>query len=91
MTRAYLYNAEKDWERFWTTYEALESDPLYAVQTDSDSRYEMDVAWLRSKGFFEQALSRRIRSEPPATGTPSSTASMPNSAISTTPTANFLR
>ena len=58
MTRAYLYNAEKDWERFWTTYEALESDPLYAVQTDSDSRYEMDVAWLRSKGFFEQALSK---------------------------------
>lgn len=58
MTRAYLYNAEQDWDAFWTTYDALVGDPLYKVQTDGDSRFEMDVAYLKSKGLFEAALAK---------------------------------
>ncbi len=56
MTRAYLYNAEGNWDSFWQVYENLVSDPLYKVQADGDSRFEMDVAYLKSKGLFEQAL-----------------------------------
>ena len=58
MTRAYLYNAEKDWDRFWETYDSLVSDPLYEVQTENDARCEMDVAYLRSKGLFLEALAK---------------------------------
>lgn len=58
MTRAYLYNAKKDWPRFWATYDSLIEDPLYEVQTDNDARYEMDVAYLRSRGLFEEALAK---------------------------------
>lgn len=58
MTRAYFYNAQKDWDAFWRTYDALVTDPLYKMQTDSDSRYEMDVAYLQSRGLFEQALAK---------------------------------
>ena len=58
MTRAYLYNAKKDWKSFWNTYDALVNDPLYKVQTDGDSRFEMDVAYLQSRGLFEQALAK---------------------------------
>ena len=58
MTRAYLYNAKQDWDTFWETYDSLISDPLYSVQADGDSRFEMDVAYLRSKGLFEEALAK---------------------------------
>ena len=58
MTRAYLYNAKQDWESFWNTYDALVGDPLSRVQADGDSRFEMDVAYLRSKGLFEEALAK---------------------------------
>ena len=58
MTRAYLYNAQGDWPAFWNTYDALVSDPLYKVQTDQDARFSMDVAYLRSRGLFEQALAK---------------------------------
>ena len=58
MTRGYLYNAKKDWPSFWATYDSLVSDPLYKVQTENDARYEMDVAYLRSKGYFEEALAK---------------------------------
>ncbi len=58
MTRAYLYDAEGDWEAFWETYDALVADPLYKVQTDNDARYEMDVAYLQSRGLFEEALAK---------------------------------
>lgn len=58
MTRAYLYNAKEDWKAFWKTYDALVSDPLYKVQADNDSRYEMDVAYLQSKGLLEEALAK---------------------------------
>ncbi len=58
MTRAYLYNAEQDWDTFWETYDALVGDPLYKMQADSDSRFEMDVAYLKSKGLFMEALAK---------------------------------
>lgn len=58
MTRGYLYNAEGDWKKFWQIYDQLVADPLYKVQADVDSRLEMDVAYLRSRGLFEQALSK---------------------------------
>ena len=58
MTRAYLYNAQEDWQAFWDTYDALVADPLYKMQADSDARYSMDVAYLQSRGLFEQALAK---------------------------------
>lgn len=58
MTRAYLYNAQQDWQAFWDTYDALVSDPLYKMQADQDARFSMDVAYLQSKGLFEQALAK---------------------------------
>ena len=58
MTRAYLYNAQGSWDDFWETYDALVGDPLYRVQADGDSRFEMDVAYLKSKGLFQQALAK---------------------------------
>ncbi|MBR1633025.1 MAG: hypothetical protein IJ686_04645 [Bacteroidales bacterium] len=58
MTRAYLYNAREEWESFWQCYDTLVSDPLYEMQTESDSRCRIDVVYLRSKGLFEQALAR---------------------------------
>ena len=58
MTRAYLYNAEEDMEAFWNCYDQLMSDPLYKVQADSDSRFGIDVAYLQSKGLFEEALAK---------------------------------
>ena len=58
MTRAYLYNAEKDWPRFWRTYEELIKDPLYRMQADNDTRFGMDVYYLISKQRFNEALSK---------------------------------
>ena len=58
MTRAYLYNAEQDWTRFWECYDALISDPLYRMQVDGDARYGMDVYYLISKERFQDALSK---------------------------------
>lgn len=56
MTRAYLYNARGQNERFWLCYDEIVADPLYSVQADADSRYALDAAYLRSKGLFEEAL-----------------------------------
>ena len=56
MTRAYLYNAEGRSDRFWQCYETLVDNPLYAVQTAADTRYGLDIIYLRSKGLFEEAL-----------------------------------
>ncbi len=58
MTRAYLYNAKGDNDAFWQTYDTLVSDPLYRMQADNDSRYGIDVAYLQSKGLFEEALTK---------------------------------
>ena len=58
MTRALEYNAKEDWEAFWKTYDTLVSDPLYTVQADSDSRFEIDVEYLKSRGLFEDALAK---------------------------------
>ena len=58
MTRAYFYNAQRDWSAFWRTYDELTADPLYKMQADNDARFEMDVAYLQSKGLFEEALAK---------------------------------
>ena len=58
MTRAFLYNARKDYDSFWDCYDALVTDPLYTMQTESDSRAELDVAYLRSRGLFADALAK---------------------------------
>jgi len=58
MTRALLYNAKKDWNAFWRIYDTLAEDPLYSVQADNDSRLEIDVEYLKSKGLFDDALAK---------------------------------
>ncbi len=58
MTRAYLYNAQQDWSRFWRCYEELETDPLYTLQADADSRNGLDICYLISLRRFDEALSR---------------------------------
>ena len=58
MTRAYLYDAQKDWPRFWNTYRELVRDPLYKMQTDEDTRLGMDICYLISKERFQEALSK---------------------------------
>ncbi len=58
MTRAYLYNAEQDWPRFWQTYDSLVSNPLYRVQADGDARFGMDVYYLISRERFQEALAK---------------------------------
>lgn len=58
MTRAFLYNAQKDWPGFWRCYDELLADPLYAMQADGDSRYGMDVCYLVSRQRFEEALAK---------------------------------
>lgn len=56
MTRAYIYNARGEQERFWECYEELVSDPLFQPQTDADTRCALDVTYLRSRGLLEEAL-----------------------------------
>ncbi len=58
MTRAYLYNAQRRTDRFWDCYDALVSNPLYKMQASSDTRYGLDIIYLRSKGFFVEALAK---------------------------------
>ena len=58
MTRALEYNAKEDWVSFWDTYDRLVSDPLYTVQADNDSRFEIDIEFLKSKGLFDEALAK---------------------------------
>ena len=58
MTRAFLYNARQDYDAFWKCYDKLVADPLYVMQTESDSRNELDVAYLRSRGHFTEALAK---------------------------------
>ncbi len=58
MTRAYIHNARQDWEAFWQSYDELVGDPLYRMQSDDDERFTLDVAYLQSRGLFEQALAK---------------------------------
>lgn len=58
MTRAYIHYAQGELEAFWRLYDQLVSDPLYKVQAKNEDRYEMDVAYLQSRGLFEQALAK---------------------------------
>lgn len=58
MTRAILYNAEKDWKSFDTCYAELLSNPLYAMQADADARYGIDIFYLLSRKRYDEALSK---------------------------------
>lgn len=56
MTRAYLNYAQGRLPAFWQCYDALLGDRLYRHQTDSDTRLDMDICYLRSKGLLNEAL-----------------------------------
>ena len=56
MTRAYLYDAEGSKAAFEESYRKLVSNPLYRVQTDSDTRILMEICRLRSEGRYPSAL-----------------------------------
>ncbi len=58
MTRAFLHNAREDWDAFWQSYDELLADPLYKMQAEADDRFTLDVAYLQSRGLFEQALAK---------------------------------
>ena len=58
MTRAYIYNAEGNRDKFWECYEKIVKDPLYQPQTDHDTRTSLDITYLRSRGLLEEALSK---------------------------------
>ena len=57
MTRAYLNYAKGRYDAFWQCYDQLLGDRLYKHQTDADTRLDMDICYLRSKGLLDQALS----------------------------------
>lgn len=57
MTRALIYAAAGDWDAFQATYDALQDNPLYRMQADGDSRFDLAVSDLRSRGLLAQALS----------------------------------
>ena len=56
MTRAIIYYAQGDSESFHNAYSALLGDPLYRMQADADSRYSLEIDYLRSRGLLAQAL-----------------------------------
>ena len=58
MTRAYLNYAKGRYDDFWKCYDELLENRLYAHQTDADTRFDMDICYLRSKGLLEEALSK---------------------------------
>lgn len=58
MTRAYLNYAKGNNDAFWQCYDALLDNHLYRLQTDADTRFDLDICYLRSKGLLEQALSK---------------------------------
>ena len=58
MTRAILFNARGEQENFWQCYSQLQQNPRYDVQTDADSRYNLDITYLRSRGLFREALDK---------------------------------
>ena len=58
ITRAYLYEAKKDWNSFWDTYDKLTGDPLYTMQVEKDDRFDLDATYFQSRGLFDEALAR---------------------------------
>ena len=58
MTRAYQYYAQEDMDAFRACYEELTSDPLYAMQADSDTRARLDICWLLTYERFDEALAK---------------------------------
>lgn len=58
MVRAYLYLTRGDLANFWKTYEALVDAPLYRMQFEKDARLRLDVAYLETQGYFDEALAK---------------------------------
>lgn len=56
MTRAGIAYARGDIDGFRQIYYDLLADPLYRMQADADSRYGLDIDYLRSRGLLEEAL-----------------------------------
>ena len=56
--RAYLYLTRGDLANFWKTYEALVDAPLYRMQIEKDARLRLDVAYLETQGYFDEALAK---------------------------------
>ena len=56
-TEAQLAYAQGRMEHFWKCYQAISEDPLYTLQIDPNTRFGLDVTFLRSKRLFQQALS----------------------------------
>ncbi len=56
-TEAQLAYAQGRMEHFWKCYQAISEDPLYTLQMDPNTRFGLDVTFLRSKRLFQQALS----------------------------------
>ena len=56
MARAIIYYAQGELGAFREAYASLLDDPLYRMQTDADSRYSLDIDYLRSRGLLAQAL-----------------------------------
>ena len=58
MTKAYISFARGDTAAFEDTYRTLLEDPLYLMQAHSDSRLDLDINSLRSRGLLREALSK---------------------------------
>ena len=58
MTRAGIYYAQGDIEAFRETYADLLKNPLYRMQADADSRYGLDISYLRSYSLLDEALAK---------------------------------
>ncbi len=58
LTRAYQLYAQKKWDKFSETYLDLLRDPLYRMQTDMDTRHQMDIYYCITRELFDEALSK---------------------------------
>lgn len=56
VTRACLFYAAGRMDDFREMYSNLLQDPLYSMQADADSRFGLDISYLRSRGMLEEAL-----------------------------------
>ena len=56
MTRAYLFYAQGRMDDFWQCYSMLLADRRYPLLADADTRLDMDICYMRSKGLLEEAL-----------------------------------
>ncbi len=56
MTDAYRAYAQGDADAFRSIYSALQDNPLYAVQADSDTRARLDICYYITLRRFDEAL-----------------------------------